>query len=263
MPGLDTRRTDLLLQFILAKAAESDDWRDRELGPIHVLKYCYLADLAFAERNHGRPFTGAAWQFYHFGPWQAAIHERIEPALVAAGAMVKRIPARYEGDFVRFALGGDAAPRILDAADHELPTGVIGAIAAAIREHGADTASLLRHVYLTRPMLNAAPGEILDLKPSTETEPTPIQDQHSVGKRQQRLRSHAAAALRLEYQERRRKPATNSPTPAPPPRYDDIFQAGTEWLDSLAGKTVSPLQGEVTIGESVWKSEQRGERDVP
>lgn len=104
--GLDARRTDLLLQYILIAAAQEDDWRDRELGPIHFLKYAYLGDLAYAERHNGETYTGAEWQFYHFGPWQAQVHDRIEPALAAISAERKMLPsARYE-DFVRF-----SAPR--------------------------------------------------------------------------------------------------------------------------------------------------------
>ena len=36
---LDHVRVDTLTQFILAVAAEQDEFRDRELGPIHLVKY--------------------------------------------------------------------------------------------------------------------------------------------------------------------------------------------------------------------------------
>jgi glycosyltransferase involved in cell wall biosynthesis len=34
----------------------------------------------------------------------------------------------------------------------------------------------------------------------------------------------------------------------PPPRYDDVFAAGSEWLESLAGEPVRPLQGTLVEG---------------
>lgn len=264
MASLDTRRTDLLLQFIIAKAGESDDWRDRELGPIHLLKYCYIADLAFAERHAGQPLTGAEWQFYHFGPWQPAVLDRIEPALAAIHANVKRITGQYEGDFVRYSVPADQKQQVIDATSRELPLGVIGAVERALREYGSDTGSLLNYVYLTRPMLRAAPGELLDLRADADearhaaAEGTMAQP----GKRQQRIRNQAMAALKKTLAERLRSPRhAHSPTPAP--RYDEVFAAGAEWLDSIAGEAVSPSRGDLAIDDSLWRSDQRTERDVP
>src|SRR5258708_28753150 len=98
----DQHRTDRLLQYVLVVAAQEDDWRDRELGPIHFLKYAYLGDLAYAARHEGEGYTGAEWQFYHFGPWQLQVHERIEPALAAIHADRKSLPNSFDDDFVRF-----------------------------------------------------------------------------------------------------------------------------------------------------------------
>ena len=64
---------DLLLQYALLVAGEEDEHTDRQLGPIHLIKYVYLSDLAFAERNDGKTFTGVNWQFYKFGPWSQAV----------------------------------------------------------------------------------------------------------------------------------------------------------------------------------------------
>lgn len=260
---MDTQRTDLLLQFILLTAAHADEWRDRELGPIHLLKYAYLADLAFAERHDGATFTGTAWQFYHFGPWQAEVHNRIEPALIAIGATVKQIPSRYEGDFVRYVADRDNFDEsALDRTKRELPLGVVGAVESAFRQHGSDTSSLLHHVYLTRPMLRAAPGELLVLaeEPRTVSEPSAVPAQAS--KREQRARAEAIKTLKARVQERlRERIADHAATP--PPRYDEVFVAGTNWLDSLAGEPLRPQKGELQMDESIWKSSQRTEPDVP
>src|SRR5713226_1621367 len=101
LAGFDPQRTDLLLEYILIVAAQEDDFRDRELGPIHFLKYAYLGDLAYAARHDGQSYTGATWQFFHFGPWQAEIHDRIEPALLAIGATKKTLTSRFDSDFIR------------------------------------------------------------------------------------------------------------------------------------------------------------------
>ena len=261
--GLDTRRTDLLLQFVLLAAAQADEWRDRELGPIHLLKYAYLADLAFAERHGGDSYTGTRWQFYHFGPWQAEIHNRIEPALVAIGAAVKKIPSRYENDFIRYSIPKDSIDRSLeDAMRSELPAGVVGTIERAFREHGSDTASLLREAYLTRPMLKAAPGELLDFTPEQASEAIVLEAPPQLSKRQQRARTEVLRALKEKVRERlsQRTPLRQA---APKPRYDEVFAAGTDWLDSLAGESPRPQQGELVMDESIWKSSHRSDPDVP
>jgi hypothetical protein len=57
---MDAARVEAVLGYALAVAAQADDWRHRELGPIHLLKYLYLADVAHAKRHGGESFTGAA-----------------------------------------------------------------------------------------------------------------------------------------------------------------------------------------------------------
>ena len=44
---MDRDRVDLLIQYALAVAGQND-FGERELGPIHLLKYVYLGDLAHA-----------------------------------------------------------------------------------------------------------------------------------------------------------------------------------------------------------------------
>jgi len=43
-----------LLKYILASAGQEDPG-PREVGPIHLIKYVYLADLIFAEKHRGKP----------------------------------------------------------------------------------------------------------------------------------------------------------------------------------------------------------------
>ena len=147
LAGCDPRRTDLLFEYLLVTAAHEDDWRNRELGPIHFLKYAYLGDLAYAVKHQGQSYTGGDWRFCHFGPWQAQIHDRIEPALAAIQVDRKTLQsARYDSDFVRFSISRDRdVEQLRERLENELPFGVTGAVRSAIHEFGSNTTALLRH----------------------------------------------------------------------------------------------------------------------
>lgn len=262
----DEQRVDHLLQYVLVRAAQEDDWRDRELGPIHLLKYAYLADWAYAERHDGQTFTGAAWQFYHFGPWHVTVHDRIEPALAEIHAD-KRIVrnARYDDDLVRFTCAGHV-DRLRDELENQLPAGVARAVAHAVHEFGGNTAALLRHVYLTPPMVRAAPGEILVFAPPTPAGPEAALAGAATAltAKERKRKSEALSALKETVRERlAQRVADRCPAVSPPPRYDEVFAAGTEWLDVIAGEPVEHAQGELTVSPDVWKSAARGDPDVP
>ena len=59
--SFDATKVDLVLQYALLLAGQEDDYFDRQLGPIHLIKYVYLADFAFARRNRGETYTGVDW----------------------------------------------------------------------------------------------------------------------------------------------------------------------------------------------------------
>ena len=156
----DLSRLNAVYQYTVAVAALADDARQQSLGPIHLLKYAYLADLAHASRRAGSPYSGVEWRFHHFGPWSQEAFDAIGPALHAVAARKEdRYTSRYESDVVRFGLDRHRAEAIARRGDHDLPPVVSHAITRAVREHGTDTADLLRHVYLTPPMLAARPGD--------------------------------------------------------------------------------------------------------
>ena len=50
---MKSNKIDLLIQCAILIAGREDDYLDRQLGPIHLIKYVYLADLAYAERKCG------------------------------------------------------------------------------------------------------------------------------------------------------------------------------------------------------------------
>ena len=71
---MNQERVDLLIQYILSVAAQGwGDFDDKEVGPIHIIKYVYLADLAYAMRHGGETYTDIPWRFHNFGPWDTGI----------------------------------------------------------------------------------------------------------------------------------------------------------------------------------------------
>ncbi len=261
---MDAQRVDLLIQYALAVAAEEDHPRDRELRPIHLIKYCYIADLAYAREHDGQSYTGTPWQFYHYGPWSLDLYRRLEPAAKAIGAGEKRFSTVRQEDAVSWAL----PPGEVDPGDlgDRVPGSVAGAIKTSVHRFGSDTASLLHYVYTTEPMLNAAPGEALDLAPSTEADSPQPQVATDVTLRPRTLSKTAIKKLRAGVQSRLRaldegRSARARPHAAPP--YDEVFFQGQVWLDSLAGDEIVCDEGRVTFDESIWKSAGRREPKLP
>lgn len=254
----DPSRVDSLLQFILAVAGQQDEPRDRELGPIHLLKYAYLADLAYAEIQGGETFTGAKWQFYDFGPWNPLLLDRIEPAAAGVGAERKVVHGARYGEFTRYSLQ-DA--QLLDRLDHRFPGSVVSAVRWAVREFGSDTPALLRHVYMTRPMLRAAPGDYLTFEPrdaDVVAEPPGPQsgdELRKVARQRRKIAEHLRAEVRRRLAER---PGTTA-VPSPAPRYDDVFFDGVAWLDEQAGESLPLSEGELVFSPDIWKSRGRSE----
>ena len=132
----------------LLVAGEEDSPFDRQLGPIHLLKYVYLADLVNARRNDGKVFTGADWRFHKFGPWSNAIHEVIDPALRKIGAEKLKLASDYgEDDWVRYSVRDD---RLLTEKGRSLPAWIALELRRDIHKFGKDTPALLDYVYKTK-----------------------------------------------------------------------------------------------------------------
>jgi hypothetical protein len=260
----DPQRVDSLLQLILAVAGQQDEVRDRELGPIHLLKYAYLADLAHAMAKEGEPYTGVRWQFHDFGPWSPAVLDRVEPAALGAGAEKKLIHGGY-GDFVRYSLQDE---KLLDQLDHKLPGPVVSAVRWSVREFGSDTPSLLRHVYLTPPMLRAAPGEYLTFEMLSQSKEPATRPPSALGvilsgdespkiaRQRRKMADQLRKEVRRRLAERHAPPAS---VPVPPPRYDAVFFDGVAWLDQQAGEPFPLSRGELVISPDIWKSRGRTE----
>jgi len=264
---MDSGRVDLVLKFALAVAGQEDDWNRRELGPIHLLKYVYLADLAWAERHHGETYTGASWSFYKFGPWSIEVHQRIEPVVADLQAVERTIQSNTGDDFKRWKLS-DA--RLLSTLDDRLPLAITSAVKTAVHKFGDDTSGLLTYVYSTRPMLAAAPGERLDFTvaivaaetppPSYPEEPSAktVKAKKKETKRLEEVRRRVAEALKRD---REREQVVMVPA-SPAPRYDATFIDGVEWLDNLAGESsLVPERGHLQFSPLIWKSPARNDGD--
>jgi hypothetical protein len=258
---LDQARLDRLFQYALAIAAQADDFGQKALGPIHLLKYAYLADLAHGERNDGATYSGTPWIFHHFGPWSADAFTRIGASLTSVGAQQLSFRSQYADDTVRFKLDVTDAESLARRLERELPREVVYAISRAVQQHGSDTADLLKHVYQTRPMLNAAPGAVLDFRPAASQGPAPAAVRTELAPKlsakDKRLRKSVLQAAREEIQRRVRGGAVAHSVPSPAPRYDEVFFEGTAQLDRAAGAAIEPSTGELQFDGSVWLSSQR------
>ena len=257
----DPSHADLLLQYVLLVAGAKDKQIDRQLGPIHLIKYVYLADLAYARRNQGKTFTSAHWQFDKFGPWSQEVRERIEPALLAIGADKKVLPSNYEDkdDWIRWSVIDDE--RLLQEREWKLPTDITLYLKRYVDRFGQDAPSLLDHVYSTKPMLSAAPNEHLDFSLAVEdassAEPEPRQLRMDIlsEKKKKKLKERMHA---LQEKQKNMKPKELKLVHlVKNPRYDEIYEAGIAWLDDLAGQPLTLGEKAAEFSDEVWQSSTR------
>ena len=264
---MDNNKIDKILQYALLVAGDEDDFRDRQLGPIHLIKYVYLADLAYAKTHNGETFTGVNWQFYKFGPWSQAVNQRIEPALLSIGAEKLTFPSDYDDkdDWVRWK-PVECEQRL--KIENELPLEVASAVRKFVHKYGQSTPDLLDYVYSTKPMLLVAPNEFLDFKCLAQKhekhEIKPDENRVTLSKKKQKLLKKKMDDLKLRskqqlsYRKRRKL--------VPPfisPRYDEVFFEGIKWLDSLAGEPIDQGEKEVVFSKDIWKSPARSGDDEP
>ena len=263
---MDTAKIDTLLQYILAVAAEND-FGERELGPIHLIKYLYLADLDYASRHQGKTYTGIEWQFYRFGPWSLELYSLMEPALSAMGANKRTIYSDKFPDYDRWSLSDSALIRQLE---EQIEVQVALAIKYAVHKYGPDTETLLHDVYQTKPMLCAAPKEYLDFTKAV-TEPFSSngemeKNEKELSIKQQKKRKAKLDSIKEGFQAKlaeKKKQRERQKSVQPSPRYDNVFFEGVETLEKLAGEEI-PL-GKITcsFSDEFWKSKARYDPEIP
>lgn len=257
---MNAQRLQALYEYILARANGAEDYRERDLGPIHLLKYAYLADVEWAKR-HPESWTGVQWMFHHFGPWSVQAWEQIATTMKTIGATVRVVEhSKADDDGIRYR-SQDVEPDSRLA--REIPAEIRLSINQAVKRHGNDLAQLLHTVYVTPPMVHAAPGEPLDLKHSWR-EPqtrqalaTPEPKTAKQRKRETERRRAFSEDIRARLAERNAARVHQGRVP----RYDDIFRSGTDWLNGQDAVNVSGA-GTVRVGADIWKSETRADQDV-
>ena len=224
----------------------------------------YLADLNYAKFNDGKTFTGTQWRFHNFGPWSNDVNECIKPALDEIGAECKTIPSRYKGgdDYNRWSLSNDM---LLEKLGVKLPIAVSGAVASLVHKFKKDTPSLLEHVYRTKPILKAAPGDILDFSYVVRSKKEKIENNpkwDGLTIKKQKKFQQAMQAIRKKRQARKgSKKKGFIPSPLPE-IHDVVYFDGLGWVESLAGDVVVSGDYEASFPNSVWYSKTR-EGDFP
>jgi hypothetical protein len=257
---MDIRRIDKIIQYSLLVAGDEDDFFDRQLGPIHLIKYVYLADLDYAASHNGETFTGVKWQFYKFGPWAQEVNSRIEPALLCINADKKIFPSDYEDrdEWVRWTATDDSFKKELE---RELPLVIKSTLRRDVHRFGKATPELLSYVYSTKPMLCAAPLEFLDFSnlkiPAKNLSQAQSNDKSLSLKKQKTLKANLQN-LRIQNVERLSAKRKHSLVKPPiSPRYDEVYFEGLKWLDSLAGEKLQEGEKGVSLSDSIWKSSLR------
>ena len=143
--------------------------RDRlQIGTTRLVKLLYLIDCDYFKWKR-ETLTGAAWVFYHYGPYSA---ELIDVVNRAPGVTVAELDDLEDGrSFRRYSISSFRGDPLEMAAPE-----VRGIVQTVYKKWAAiDLNLLLDHVYFaTAPMLAAQRSEPLDFNQiSSATEPTP------------------------------------------------------------------------------------------
>lgn len=259
----DIKKIDLLIQFALLCAGQDEEWNQRELGHIHLIKYVYLADYHYALTHGGETYTGLQWHFYKFGPWEETCFLRIEPALQAIDAE-KRVFShpKYEDDSIRWSCSNS---RQYEELHKQLPLEIAGQLTNYIRKFSSDTEGLLDFVYKTPPMLQAAPNDILVFGSRLESITSePEIDTQKASRRQEKKLKEKLELLRFEMSKKleRKKNVKGKRFRPPAPRYDDIFFESVAQLDRIVGESITPQECVMEVAEDAWRSKARFDTDL-
>lgn len=254
----DRNRIHRVFQCALLVAGQGDDYQERALSPIHLIKYLYLADMDYAKYNDGHTYTGLDWRFHHFGPWSATAFQQIENALSTMGALKSTFPSNFgDKDYTRWSVDFDQTK--FDELKRELPIEIRSSVQHYVGRYRNNTTALLHFVYATTPMLNAAPGEILDFSVLVTAESEKREEFTTYVDRLSNKKRKLLIVGMDKLRERFRKKV------APHGKYlrtvsgqaDAVFEEGVAWLDGLAGKPFPEEGTTVHFADEVWKSKAR------
>ena len=254
---IDYTKIEQILKYILSVASNEDGF-DRELNPIHLIKYVYLVDLDYAFYNKGETYTGINWQFYHYGPWNTELYRKIDPVLVSAGAKKKIFPTKYEKDSIRYFFERELS---YDKLGFKMDLGVQGSIQQYVRRFGNDTSKLLSFVYNTKPMVNATPNQVLDFKVCMKGEAfakTKVSAKELTVRQQKKMKQKVQdlrQKMKKKIEGKKKRKALLKP---PEPRYDKVYFNGIDLIEEeVESPEFKELKGKAKINSNVWKSEMR------
>ena len=257
-------RVEQILKFALAVAAE-EEFGNRELGVIHLLKLLYLADLAYAEVHRGETYIGTPWVFHNFGPWSLEAHQEIEDVLSNLALTPRRIETpRFE--VKRYALPPDH--RLHGETEElgaDLPGEVYFSIKRNVHTFGSDTETMLHYVYKTLPMLNAAPEQVLDFScvvPSTDIETAQFQQavegthlSKTKAKRKEERRQQLKKEVQAKIQERIQERQSNHASAPIDSEFIELLTA----LNQEDDHDPVILKGKLHFDQSIWDGDFRRE----
>lgn len=257
---MDKDKVNSIIQYALLVASREDDFREQGLGSIHLVKYVYLADLAYASKNDGKTYTGTNWIFYKFGPWSQEVHEQIKPAVQIINATHSKTEG-WDTDRWRYSEQGQS-----DEIEKKLLFLIKNSVATTVHSYTNQTYDLLHHVYETEPMLNAAPNEKLDFSHAVmpaENDPAnePALRMESLSKTKRKKFKVAMEALKKKRQEKRQtlEPEEEKWIKLEPlyPTDDGVYEQGLAWLDNIAGEKLPERKIIFEFSDEVWKSDAR------
>lgn len=263
---MDRSRVETLLKYILLTAADSD-WDRRWLGPIHLIKYVYIADFAYAKVNKGETYTGIEWRFHKFGPWSYDLYDVIisegkPDAILDTPAIYKmKGVSDFDKDYRRWSLSDETLRKKLESEIDSVF--VSAALKRWLRQYGNDTYGLLQEIYSTMPMLKAAPGEILDFTPieteAVRSEKSEPEKPKELSKTQMKLAEERHTQLKEKFKTKLAAKLTrkNDRVQITPPRYDDVYEEGVSQLDDFETPPIDEIEGTLEISNEVWKSPSR------
>jgi len=215
--------------------------------------------MDYAKYHEGQTYTGIDWKFHNFGPGSMTVFNQIDVALKSFGAERGTFQSIYgDDDCIRWRMVFDEAAYL--KLRKEPPVVIKHAVPSYVETYKSDTTSLLHFVYATRPMLHAAPGEILDfnimLESTSEKGEEYVPYLACLSKKKKKKLKQGMDELRERLRKTVEERRLSSPV-ADTGKTDAVFEEGVAWLDGLAGKPFSESGATVEFLDEVWKSEAR------
>lgn len=214
------------IEDVIKYLVELADNQGFKLTTIYLVKLLYLVDLGYC-KTKSETYTGWEWKFHSFGPWTFDSLQAINSALKNGYIKSDSFASKYEKESFDLLSPFDNYTDKENTARVESALGfrTTGEIKKLMRQVGADTYSMLNHVYEeTEPMINAVPGETLNFNGLAWPTPAPAAKVVTMsGAHLQKIKDAVA----------RMKPATAQAASAKhiQPIYDEVYFKAIEAAD--------------------------------